>query len=147
MPINRATSLQRAQPYPVAEAEVVLGTASTQPLSRRLEDVILNLVFYGPTAPEVAAGWKALGKSREPQNLIIGGKPEGLYKIILVEEDIKHAIDSRIDWITLRLTLKEVGAFLWAGNYSPYEPPQNVRQSAEAGISGLSKGVLDWLKR
>lgn len=145
LPIVRASSLRRSQPYPVAEAEVALGTPSTQALSRRLEDIIIELVFFGATASKNADLWKTAGKSREPQQLVIAGKPEGLYWLALVDEEVKHAVDTRIDSTTLRVTFKEVGAFAWAGNYSPYEPPSSVRPSAEAGVSGLSSAVLSWL--
>lgn len=147
LPIDRATLLRRSLPFPVAEAEVSLGTPSTQALSRKLEDIILELTFFGATASDRVATWKELARSREPQQLVISGRPEGLYWIALVDEEVKHAVDVRVDSTVIRVSFKEVGAFAWAGNYSPYEPPQNVRASAEAGVSGLTKGVLDWLKQ
>lgn len=145
LPIKNATQLQKAYFFPVAEAEVALGTPSLQLVSRKLEDLDLGLSFYGETAATDAAQWIDAAKSRKPQVLTIGKRPEGEWIIVAATEEVKRAIDDLIVFVSLRVTFKQVGAFLWAGNYSPYEPPPNVRKSAEAGISGLSKAALGWL--
>lgn len=145
LPIKNATVSQKAYFFPVAEAEVALGTASLQLVSSKLEDFELSLSFYGETAADEAIRWVNAGKSRLPEILTIGKRPDGLWVIVAVTEEIKRAIDDRIVFVVLRVTFKQVGAFLWAGNYNPYEPPPNVRKTAEAGISGLSKAALGWL--
>ena len=147
LPITKATMLNRSRFYPVAEADVALGLPSLQVVSRRLEDIELALEFFGDTTADDVARWQSVASSREPQVLVIGGKPQGRWIITALNEEITRAIDDRIMGTRLRVTFKEEGAFLWAGNYSPYEPPPNVRKSAEAGVSGLSRGVLDWLGR
>ena len=145
LPIKNATRYQKAYFFPVAESDVALGTPSTQLVSRKLEDLDLTLNFYGSTAPTEAAKWIELSKSRVPQVLTIGSKPQGKWTVTAVTEDIRRSVDDRIMSVSLRVNFKEVGLFLWAGNYNPYEPPPNVRKSAEAGISGLSKAALGWL--
>lgn len=145
LPIKNAITLQQSQFYPVAESDVALGTPSLQLVSRKLEDLEISLKFHGPTAAIEAEKWKMAGKIREPQILIVGGRPLGRWIIVAVVQEIKRAIKDQILLISLRVTLKEEGAFLWVGNYSPYEPPPTVRKSAEAGISGLSKAALNWL--
>lgn len=147
LPIENAVTLQKSQFYPVAESDVALGTPSLQLVSRKLEDIELELRFYGETSADRVEQWLALAKRREPQILVIGGKPLGRWIVVLTVEEIKRALQDRLDVVRLRVTFKEEGAFLWVGNYSPYEPPPSVRKSAEAGISGLSKAALDWLKR
>lgn len=145
LPIKNATLTNKSYFFPVAEAEVALGTASLQLVSSKLEDLELSLSFYGETAAAEAMLWTNAGKSRLPQVLTIGRRPDGEWVIVAVVEETKRAIDDRILFVVLRITLKQVGAFLWAGNYNPYEPPPNVRKTAEAGISGLSKAALGWL--
>lgn len=145
LPILTAITLQQSQFYPVAESDVALGTPSLQLVSRKLEDLELELRFYGPDSAARAEQWKSAGKLRQPQILVVGGKPLGRWIIVAVVQEIRRAVDDRVEAIRLRVTMKEEGAFLWAGNYSPYEPPATVRKSAEAGISGLSKAALNWL--
>ncbi len=145
LPIKNATLSQKGYFFPVAEAEVALGVASLQLVSSKLEDQEISLSFYGETAAAEAMLWTNAGKSRQPQILTIGRRPEGLWVIVAITEEVKRAIDDRILFVVLRVTFKQVGAFLWAGNYNPYEPPINVRKTAEAGISGLSKAALGWL--
>lgn len=147
IPIRKATMLNRSRFYPVAEADVALGLPSLQVVSRRLEDIELALSFYGDSAVDNTALWQRVAASRESQILVVGGKPEGRWIVTALTEEISHAVGDRIVALKLRVSLKEEGAFPWAGNYSPYEPPPTVRPSAEAGISGISRGVLDWLKR
>jgi hypothetical protein len=145
LPIKNATQTQKGYFFPVAEAEVALGKASSQLVSSKLEDLELALSFYGETAPAEAMRWINAGKSRKPEILTIGKRPEGEWLIVGVVEEIRRAIDDRILFVVLRVTFKEVGAFLWVGNYNQYEPPPTVRKTAEAGISGLSKAALGWL--
>ena len=148
LPIKKATTLRQSLFLPVAEADVALGLPSLQDVSRRLEDLELSLSFFGGNAVEESLKWREIAKSEERSYLlIIGKKPQGKWLITAIVQEIGFAVDDDIRKIILNITFKEEGAFLWAGNYSPYEPPPTVRPSAEAGISGLSRGVLDWLKR
>ncbi|PZO93637.1 MAG: hypothetical protein DI617_08415 [Streptococcus pyogenes] len=145
--IHRATTSRKSGFWPVAEADVSLGIPSLQLVSRKLKDFELEISLVGPTAAQERDAWEALAESREPQLLTVAGKPLGYWLITANVEEIIHAIDSSIDYMKLRITFKEQGAFLWVGNYPIYEPPPTVRRTAEAGISGLSQGVLSWLKK
>lgn len=148
LPIKQATVLRQSLFLPVAEADVALGLPSLQDVSRRLEDLELSLAFFGSKAVEESQKWRKIAKSEERSYLLIIGKqPQGKWLITGIVQEVGFAVDDDIRKITLNITFKEEGAFLWKGNYSPYEPPPTVRPSAEAGVSGLSRGVLDWLKR
>lgn len=147
LPITKATMLNRSRFYPVAEADVALGLPSLQVVSRRLEDIELALEFFGITTADDVAKWQSVASSREPQVLVIGGKPQGRWIVTALTEETTRAIDDRIIGTRLRVTFKEEGAFLWAGNYSPYEPPPVARKQAEQGLGGLLDGLKGWLKR
>lgn len=147
LPITKATMLNRSRFYPVAEADVALGLPSLQVVSRRLEDIELALEFFGITTADDVAKWQSVASIRESQVLVIGGKPQGRWIVTALTEEITRAIDDRIIGTRLRVTFKEEGAFLWAGNYSPYEPPPVARKQAEQGLGGLLDGLKGWLKR
>lgn len=142
IPIANATMYSTASYYPVAEADVALGLPSLQAVSRKLKDIELEVRIFSEGDP-LLQQWREAGASRQPAVLVLRGKPLGNYIVVAIAEEVTRA--ARGVGFKLRITLKEEGAFLWAGNYSPYEPPPNVRKSAEVGVSGLSRGVLDWL--
>lgn len=146
IPIKKATMLNRSRFFPVAEADVALGLPSLQAVSRKLEDIELALSFFGDSTADDVAVWQRAASSREPAVLVIGGKPQGRWIVTALTEEINHAIDDRIVAQKLRITFKEEGAFLWAGNYSPYEPPPVARRQAEQGLGGLIDGLRGWLK-
>jgi hypothetical protein len=146
IPIQKATMLNRSRFFPVAEADVVLGLPSLQAVSRKLEDIELALSFYGDSTADDVTVWQRIASSREAAVLVIGGKPQGRWIVTALTEEISHAISDRIVAQKLRVTFKEEGAFLWAGNYSPYEPPPVARRQAEQGLGGLLDGLKGWLR-
>lgn len=144
IPIANATMYSTASYYPVAEADVALGLPSLQVVSRKLKDIELEVRIV--SEPDlILQQWRDAGESRQPAMLVLRGQPLGNYVIVAIAEEVTRA--KKGVGFKLRITLKEEGAFLWAGNYSPYNPPPVARKQAEQGMGGLLDALGGWLRR
>jgi hypothetical protein len=144
IPIKNATMYSSAHYYPVAEADVALGLPSLQVASRKLIDIELELVFFNEKDP-LLKEWEKAEKSRESALLVLRGEPLGNYVIVAVGREARQGYKGLS--FRLKITFKEEGAFLWAGNYAPYQPPPVARPAAEQGMKGLLEGLGGWLRR
>lgn len=142
IPIANATTYSTASYYPVAEADVALGLPSLQVVSRKLKDIELEVRIFSEIDP-ILQQWREAGESRKPALLVLRDKPLGNYIVVAIASEVTRS--RKGVGFKLRITLKEEGAFLWAGNYSPYEPPPVARKQAEQGLGGLLDGLKGWL--
>lgn len=132
IPLKATTSYSTASYYPVAEADVALGLPSLQAVSRKLKDIELEVRIFSEADPALQH-WREAGANRQPAMLVLRGQPLGNYVIVAIAEEVARA--KKGVGFKLRITLKEEGDFLWAGNYSPYNPPPVARKQAEQGLS------------
>lgn len=140
------TQLGQSDYYPIAEADVALGFPSVQSVGRKLTDFQLTGRYWssgglGNTADITT--WYQYAESRLAYLLILNDQPQGNYIITAITSTQGRLPNSE----QLNVTLKHEGAFLWTGNYQPYNPPPVARKQAEQGISGLLSGLSGWLRK
>ena len=146
IPLANLVLLESTKEYPIAEAKPALGVPSLQAVGGDLKSYELT-VHYPQNMVKWVTEWIKLAETREGYLLTFGGEAKGRFVIVNIKEEFLLFKKAQIEVVKMTISLKEEGAFLWAGNYNPYAPPENIRRSAEGGVTELLGSIKKWLDK